>query len=77
MSSKDLLKKDEYLTGENLGHRSIVLVKTKLENSPFGMSLSKSFNKDNVKDIANKDSDFNYDSNYTFYKFYKGYDEFE
>ena len=41
------------------------------------MSLSKSFNKDNVKDITNKDSDFNYDSNYTFYKFYKGYDEFE
>ena len=41
------------------------------------MSLSKSFKKDNVKNIANRESDFNYDSNYKFYKFYKQYDEFE
>ena len=41
------------------------------------MSLSKSFKKDNVKVIANIGSDFNYDSNYKFYKLYKGYDEFE
>ena len=40
------------------------------------MSLSKSF-KDNVKNIANKESDFNYDSKHSFYKFYKEYNEFE
>ena len=77
LSSKDLLEKYEYLTGEDLGHRPSVLEKTKFEYSPLGMSLSKSFKKDNVKNIANRESDFNYDSNYKFYKFYKQYDEFE
>ena len=52
LSSKDLLEKYEYLTGEDLGHRSSVLEKTKFEYSPLGMSLSKSFKKDNVKNIA-------------------------
>ena len=43
------------------------------------MSFSKSFKKDNVKNIAKSESksDFNYDANHTFYDFYKGYDEFE
>ena len=41
------------------------------------MSLSKSFKKDNVKNIAKSESDFNYGCNHKFYKFYKGYDEFE
>ena len=41
------------------------------------MSLSKSFKKGNVKNIANRESDFNYDSNCKFYKFDKEYDEFE
>ena len=41
------------------------------------MSLSKSFKIDNVKNIANTESDFNYDSKYKFYKFYKQCDEFE
>ena len=77
LSSKDLLEKYEYLTGEDLGHRPSVLEKTKFEYSPLGMSLSKSFKKDNVKNIANRESDFNYDSNYRFYKLYKGYIEFE
>ena len=77
LSSKDLLEKYEYLTGEDLGHRPSVLEKTKFEYSPLGMSLSKSFKKDNVKNIAKSESDFNYDSNYSFYKFYKRYDEFE
>ena len=77
LSSRDLLEKFEYLTGEDLGHRPSVLEKTKFEYSPLGMSLSKSFKKDNVKNIANRESDFNYDSNYKFYKFYKQYDEFE
>ena len=51
-----------------------MLEKTKFEYSPLGMSLSKSFKKDNVKNIANRESDFNYDSNY---KFFRRYDEFE
>ena len=41
------------------------------------MSLSKSFKKDNVKNIAKCKRDFDYGSNHEFYKFYKGYDEFE
>ena len=39
LSSKDLLEKYEYLTGEDLGHRPSVLEKTKFEYSPLGMSL--------------------------------------
>ena len=77
LSSKDLLEKYEYLTGEDLGHRPSVLEKTKFEYSPLGMSLSKSFKKDNVKNIANRESDFNYDSKYKFSRFYKQYDECE
>ena len=77
LSSKDLLEKYEYLTGEDLERRPSVLEKTKFEYSPLGMSLSKSFKKDTVKDIANRESDFNYDSKYSFYRFYKEYDEFE
>ena len=77
LSSKDLLEKYKYLTGEDLGHRPSVLEKTKFEYSPLGMSLSKSFKKDNVKNIANRESDFNYDSKHSFYRFYKEYNEFE
>ena len=77
LSSKDLLEKYEYLTGEDLGHRPSVLEKTKFEYSPLGMSLSKSFKKDNVKNIAKSENDFNYDSKYRFHRFYKEYDEFE
>ena len=71
------MEKYEYLTGEDLGHRPSVLEKTKFEYSPLGMSLSKSFKKDNVKNIAKCKRDFDYGSNHEFYKFYKGYDEFE
>ena len=77
LSSEDLLEKYEYLTGEDLGHRPSVLEKTKFEYSPLGMSLSKSFKKDNVKNIAKSQSNFNYDSNYKIYRFYKVYDEFQ
>ena len=77
MSSKDPLEKYEYLTSEDLGHRPSVLEKSKFEYSPLGMSLSKSFKKDYVKNIANKESDFNYDNKYKFYRFYKEYDEFK
>ena len=44
LSSKDLLEKYEYLTGEDLGHRPSVLEKTKFEYSPLGKVLI-----DNVK----------------------------
>ena len=77
LSSKDLLEKYEYLTGEDFGHRPSVLEKTRFEYSPLGMSLSKSFKKDYVKNTANIESDFNYDSNYKFYRFYKQYGDFE
>ena len=77
LSSKDLLEKYEYLTGEDLGHRPSVLEKTKSEYSPLGMSLSKSFQKNEVKNIAKSENDFSYDSNHKFYEFYKRYDEFE
>ena len=66
LSSKDLLEKYEYLTGEDLGNRSSVLEKAKFEYSPLGMSLSKSFKKDNVKNTAKSESDLNYDSKYSF-----------
>ena len=75
--SKDLFEKYEYLTGEDLGHRPSVLEKTKFEYSPLAISLSKSFKKDNVKNIVNEQSDFNYDGKYKFFRFYKGCDEFE
>ena len=77
MSSKDLLEKYEYLTGEDLGHRPSVFEKTKFEYFPLGMSLSKSIKKDNVKNFANRESDFDYDSKHSFYRFYKEYNEFE
>ena len=44
-SSKDLFKKCEYLTGEDIGQRPRVLEKTKFHYSPLGMSLSQSFKK--------------------------------
>ena len=45
LSSKDLLEKYKYLTGEYLGHRPSVLEKTKFEYSSLGMLLSISFKK--------------------------------
>ena len=76
LSSKDLLEKYEYLTDKYLGHMPSVLEKTKFQYSPLGMSLGKSFKKDNVKHIAKSESDFNYDGKYKFYRFYKQHDEF-
>ena len=54
-----------------------MLEKTKFEYSPLGMSVSKASKKDNVKNIAKRESDFNYDNKYGFYRFSKGCDEFE
>ena len=45
LSSKDLLDKYEYLTGEDLGYKPSVFEKAKFEYSPLGMSLSKAFKK--------------------------------
>ena len=77
LSSKDLFKKYEYLTGEDLGQGPSVLEKAKFEYSPLGMSLSKSFKEDDVKNIANKGSDFNHGIKHSFYRFCKEYNEFE
>ena len=77
LSSNDLLEKYEYLTGEDLGHRPSMLEKTKFEYSNLAMSFSKSFEKDQAKSGAKSESDFNYDNKHGFYRFYKGYDEFE
>ena len=63
LSSKDLLEKCEYLTGEDLGPKPSIFEKAKFEHSPLGMSLSKALKKDEVK----SKSDFNYDSNHTFH----------
>ena len=71
------LDKYEYLTGEDLSLKPSTVEKEKFEYSPLGMSLSKAFKKDQVKSVAQSRSDFNYDSNHAFYRFYKGYDEFE
>ena len=76
-SSKNLLDKYEYLTGEDLVYKPNVFKKAEFEYSPLGMSLSKALKKDEAKSVAKSKSDFNQDSNYTFYRFYKGYDEFE
>ena len=62
LSSKDFLEKCKYLSGEDLGHRPSVLEKIKVKYSPLGMSLSRSFKKDNFKNIATSKSDFNYDN---------------
>ena len=42
LSSKDLLGKYEYLTGEDLGHRPNTLEKTKFEYSSLGAVLDNS-----------------------------------
>ena len=49
---KDILEKCKYFTGKDLGHRPSVFEKTKFEYYPLGMSLSKSFKKDNVKNFT-------------------------
>ena len=73
LSSKNLLGKYEYLTGEGLGYIPSVLEKTKFEYSPLGIS----FEKDKAKSGAKSESDFNYDNKYRFYGFYKRFDEIE
>ena len=77
LSSKSLLDKYEYLTGEDLGYKPNVFEKAEYEYFPLGMSLSKAFRKDKVKSVAKRKSDFNYDSNHPFFEFSKRIDEFK
>ena len=55
----------------------VLLKKAKFEYSPLGWSLNKAFKKNEIKSVTKNKSDFNYDSNHAFFKFYKGYDEFK
>ena len=71
------MEKYKYLTGKGLGHKPRVFEKTKFEYSPLCMSLNRAFKKDEVKTVAKNKSNFKYDGKHTFYRFYKGYDEFE
>ena len=64
------------MTSEDLGLKPNTVEQAKFEYSLLGMSLSKAFKKD-VKNGAKSRGDFNYDSKYAFYTFYKGYDEFK
>ena len=45
LSSKDLLEKYKYLTGEDLGHKPSVFEKTKFEYSPLGAVLANNVKK--------------------------------
>ena len=49
LSSKDLLEKYEYLTGEDLRHKPSVFEKAKFEYSPLGMSLTEALKKMRLK----------------------------
>ena len=73
LSSKDLLEKYEYLTGEDLGHRPSVLEKTKFEYSPFGAVLvnkvKKKTNTNKVNIKKKQDKNLIYNSQHSFAKF--------
>ena len=74
LSSKDLLEKYEYLTGEDLGHRPSVLEKTKFEYSPLGAVLADNVkkktntNKVNIKKKQDKNLIYNLQLNFTKFK---------
>ena len=76
LSSKDLLEKYKYLTGEDLGHKPSVLEKTKFEYSSLGAVLAnnvkKKTNTNKVKkQDKNKKQDMHliYNSLHSFTKF--------
>ena len=54
LSSKDILEKYDYLTGEDLGHKPSVFEKDKFEYSPLGMVLT-----NNSKSRTNKNKAYN------------------
>ena len=80
LSSKDLLEKYEYLTGEDLGHRPSVLEKIKFEYSPLGAvsadNVKKKTNTNKVNIKKKQDKNLIYNSQHIFTKF-KGIDEFK
>ena len=65
------------MTVEDLGHKPSVFEKAKFEYSPLDMYLVKLKKKDEVKSVAKSKSDFNYDSNHTFFELYKRIDDFK
>ena len=66
LSSKNHLDKYEYFTDEGLGYKLNVFKKAKFEYFPLGMSVSKVFKKEEIKNVAKSKSDLSYDSKYTF-----------
>ena len=74
LSSKDLLEKYEYLTGEDLGQRPCVLQKTKFEYSPLGAVLANNVkkktntNKVNIKKKQGKHLIYNSQHSFTKFK---------
>ena len=72
LPSKNLLDKYEYFTDEDLGYKPNVFKIAKFEYFPLGMSVSKVFKKEEIKNVAKSKSDLSYDSKYTFYRLYEG-----
>ena len=79
LSSKDLLEKYEYLTGEDLGHKPNVFHKAQFEYSLLGIVLTNNTKSKTNKNIAynkNKQAQYSvYNSQQSFVKF-KDIDEF-
>ena len=69
LSSKDLLEKYEYSTGEDLGHRPSALEKTKFEYSSLGAVFANNAkNKKNSKKKQEKSLVYNSQQNFTKFK---------
>ena len=77
MSSKHLLDKYEYFTGEDLEYEPNVFEKAKFVYFSLGMSLNEAFKRDEAKCITKTKIDFYYDSRHTFFEFYKRIEEFK
>ena len=61
LSSKNLLDKYEYLTGEDLGYKPNVFEKAKFEYSPLGMTLiNNTKSKTNENKVYNKNKQDKY-----------------
>ena len=79
MSSKDLLEKYEYMTGEELGHRPSLYEKAEFAYSPLGMTLinnTKSKTNKNKMHNKNKQRKYLVYNTHSFTKF-KYINEFE
>ena len=80
MSSKDLLEKYEYFTGEDSWYRASALARTKFEYSPSGAVLAnntkKKTNTNKVNSKEKQEKYLVYNSHHSFTKF-KNIDEFK